>query len=95
MAPIAGVAGQTPESKATAPAADFEKLISAAEFRQSGLQQLAPEQLAFLNSWLTKYTYAISALSSIGRHQSALLQPRRLSRAISMASSKGGRARQS
>jgi hypothetical protein len=49
---------KTDTSKRTPPA--IEELMTAAEFRASGLQKLTPEELAALNTWLGSYSYALA-----------------------------------
>ena len=49
------------QPKPSTPRAAVEKLMSAEEFKNAGLQKLTAEELAALNAWLTKYTYALAS----------------------------------
>jgi hypothetical protein len=43
---------------------DVESLMSASEFRQAGLSKLSAQELAALNSWLTRYATKIYTAAS-------------------------------
>jgi hypothetical protein len=56
---VAGLA--TAQTKSSQFVPSVESLMSAAEFRTTGLQKLSPEELAALNRWLGKYTAAVTS----------------------------------
>jgi hypothetical protein len=53
-----------PQSSKAPPALDVEKLMSASEFRQSGLHKLSAEEIGALNAWLSQFAMKVYSAAS-------------------------------